>query len=247
MPLPTEKTKPYLNASTANVLLYGAPKTGKTTLAASIDPENTLFVACEPGLAAQSVYAVEISDWASFRELCAELDAERDRFKTIVIDTVGDLYGYCLAHVLEVNEIRDPSADNSRGYSLAKDEFRRVVSKLMALGRGVWFIAHAEDRDIKTRTGEITKTIPGLTGKTMDFLAQRADFILLLEVTSTEHGEVRQLRTAKTENYEAGGRVSLPDPIPLDAAALSKAIEEACEQINHAGKAPADNKKGADK
>jgi hypothetical protein len=90
----------------------------------------------------------------------------------------------------------------------------------------MWFISHATETEIRTRVGSRTKTVPTLDKRAFGFLEGFVDWIFYAEpIHSTEDGEQRVLRTAAAEEYIAGGRIALPDPLPLDAPQVRKAIE----------------------
>lgn len=238
MTLPTEKTTPTLDPATAKVLLAGAPKVGKTTLASQIDPEHTLILATEPGYGAIEAYVQPVGSWEAFREVGAELASGKHHFTTVVIDTVDELYKMCTDTVLRSLGITHPSdLDYGKGWAAVTDEFRLRIAKLCALGLGVWFISHAEDKEIEQRVGTITKSVPSLGGKAGKWLTGFVDFILFATVEQGAEGDERLLRTAATENFEAGGRVPLPDPLPLDAAALREAMAAAAPKATPPPKA----------
>jgi hypothetical protein len=227
--LPTKKTPPTLTFEKAKVLLYGQPKIGKTTLAANL-VDDVLVLACEPGLGGLSAYSVEIDSWDTFRKVGAEL-SETDKHSIVVIDTVDELYRMCADAVcqqLEIAHLAD--AEWGKGWQSARDEFRLRVGKMAGLGRGVWFISHAQETELRTRVGTRTRTIPTLDKRAFSFLEGFVDYILYAEpIRTTEEGEQRILRTAAAEEYIAGGRVALPDPLPLDAVAVRKAITDAAK------------------
>jgi len=226
--LPTAKTPASLDAKSAKVLLYGHPKVGKSTLAAGIDPDHTLFIATEPGLGGLEVFQARCGSWATFRSIGAQLAEGEHEFHTVVIDTIDELAKMCTDYVMGKLGISHPSdAAYGKGWAAVSDEFRLRVAKISSLGLGVWFVSHAQDREIQTRVGSLTRTVPTLTGKMYEFISGFVDYILLAEVHTTEAGLVRQLRTMPTENYEAGGRFPLPDPLELDPAVVRKAMEEA--------------------
>lgn len=226
MPLPTEKTRPTLDPTSAKVLLAGPPKIGKTTLASRIDPDSTLILATEPGYGAIEAFVVPINSWAEFRQVGGELAAGKHTFTTVVVDTVDELYKLCQAQVMvDVGIVHPSDMEYGKGYGLVGDEFRLRVGKLCSLGLGVWFISHTEEREIKQKVGTITRHVPSLTGKTGKWLAGFVDFIFMAtSEQGQEGGDTRLLRTQATENFEAGGRVTLPDPLPLDAAAVREAM-----------------------
>lgn len=234
--LPTEKTPPALTAQHAKVLLYGPPKIGKTTLAAGIDSEHTLFLACEPGLGAQEVFQQPVTTWETFRLVGAELAKQkRDgslQFTTIVIDTVDELAKMCTEDVLGRLEITHPGdLGYGKGWAAVSDEWRLRIGKLAGLGLGVWFISHSRERDHDTRVGTITKIEPTVTGQIRTFLEGFCDFIFFATSRLGENGESRVVHTHAAENYEAGSRVPLPDPLPLDANAVRDAMAQACQSL----------------
>jgi hypothetical protein len=225
--LPTKKSPPSLSFAEAKVLMYGAPKVGKTTLAAGL-ADDVLILACEPGLGGLSAYSVEIDSWDTFRKVGAEL-SQTDKHSIVVIDTVDELYRMCADSVcqqLKIAHLAD--AEWGKGWQMARDEFRLRVGKLSGLGRGVWFISHSMDTEIRTRVGTRTKTVPTLDKRAFGFIEGFVDFIFLAEaMAQPEGGEKRVLRTEPAEEFVAGGRVALPDPLALDPAVVKKAIEGA--------------------
>ena len=228
--LPTKKTAPTLSFGASKVLLYGAPKIGKTTLAAGL-ADDVLILACEPGLGGLSAYSVEIDGWEKFRAVGAEL-SQSDKHSIVVIDTVDELYRMAADAVcqqLGVAHLAD--AEWGKGWQMARDEFRLRVGKLASLGgRGVWFISHSMETEIRTRVGTRTRTVPTLDKRAFGFIEGFVDFIFLAEsMAQPEGGEERVIRTAPAEEFIAGGRIALPDPLPLDAAEVKKAITAAAK------------------
>lgn len=221
--LPTEKTPPSLTVDTATVLLYGDPKVGKSSFCAGLDPDHTLFLACEPGLGGLETFSIPIKSWQGFREANIALSAGSHEFTTVVIDTVDVLARLCLEQVcvdLGVTYPQEPQHWNK-----LTEEFRLRVGQTCSLGLGVWFISHARAEEIKSRVGTITKLRPDISSGPRRFLVGFVDLILYATSEQTKDGERRLLRTAATENYDAGGRYQLTDPLPLDAAVFRKDFE----------------------
>lgn len=226
--LPTEKTQPSLSPETIKALLYGPPKVGKSTLASQLDPNHTLFLATEPGLGALEVFEMPVDSWHTFREIGASLAEDPKQYRLIVIDTVDELYRMCSDEICERFDVDHPG-DMGYGKVWAgiSDEFRLRVGKLAGLGLGVWFVSHAKDIEIETRVGKITKTIPTVSGQARQYLLGFCDFLFYAAFELGEEGDRRILHTSGTENFEAGGRLELTHPLPLDAAALRKDLDRA--------------------
>ncbi len=224
-PLPQTKTPPGLDPSTAKVLLYGNPKIGKTTFGAQWDPDHTLILATEPGTGGLEAFVQPIGSWEELREAGGELAAGDHPFKTVILDTTDEAFRMCQEFVIKKHKITHPSdLDFGKGWALLSDEFRLRIGKLASLGLGVIFISHAKDEEVKQRVGSITRAVPTLTGQAGKFLTGFVDVILYAVTEDTPDGPRRVVRTAPSEYWVAGGRVMLPDPLPLDAPSVREAL-----------------------
>ena len=230
MPLPTEKSTPTLGAQTAKVLLYGPPKIGKTTLAATIDPEHTLFVATEPGHGALEIFKVDVRNWSDFRTIGPELHGEDHPFKMLVVDTVDELAKMCQDQVMRDLKITHPSdLDFGKGWEALATEFKLRVGALASLGLGVWFISHSKEVEVKQRVGSLTVHQPTIGGAIRKFLVGFCDHVFFAESRQFEDGERRILHTRPSETIEAGSRVSehLPEYLPLNGPDVVAALQAA--------------------
>ena len=84
-----------------SVLLYGTPKSGKTTIASKF-PKALVF-AFEKGYSAiPGIMAMPINKWSEFRGFLNDLDEPETKaaYKTIVIDTADIAYDYCTEYIL---------------------------------------------------------------------------------------------------------------------------------------------------
>lgn len=224
MLLPTEKTQPKQNLEDYSILLYGHPKIGKSTFCSQMD--QPLFLATEPGLKALSVYEVQIPDWPTFLNACAEIAKGEHSFKTIVIDTIDNLWTACAEYVRDKMGIQHESdLGYGKGWTLVRNEFSRAIRKLSFLPYGLVMTSHAELSQVKTRTAEITKAVPTVPKTGRGFIIGLVDIILYAESVETNEGEVRVIRTKPSEKWEAGDRTKrLPEVLPLDYSTFSDAF-----------------------
>src|SRR5688572_1396911 len=102
--LPTEKRQPKQRLEEYTMLLYGHPKIGKSTFCSQMD--MPLFLATEPGLEAMSVYEIKVPDWVTFLEACGEISRGNHDFRTIVIDTVDNLWKSCSEYIKAQHDIK---------------------------------------------------------------------------------------------------------------------------------------------
>lgn len=204
----------------ARIFLYSKPKVGKTTLAHAWAPRTTLFLDTEGGtrLLTGEHYVLPVPDWLTFETAVRELATGRHRFRTVVIDTSDRLYEACDRQVgLENGVSAAALVEYGKGTGDVEGRFKTVVQSLLALRIGVWFTSHATV--VETEKGK-KQVQPTVHKKVRDYLVGSSDFVLYAE----RAGVTRQLRTLPTELVEAGSRVPLPDPLPLDARALYGAI-----------------------
>lgn len=240
MKLPTAITPPKSTLNDVSILLYGPSKIGKSTFASQA-PE-AIFLATEPGLNALEVYQQPITSWPEFLEVCAELAKGEHPFKTVVIDTIDVLYRLCADHICQKRGIEHES-DGSHGkiYGLIKNEIYRVLTKLAHLPYGLILISHSQDRDLETRTGTITRTVPTLSESFRQIVIGLVDLILYcdIEAVQNENGQRvcrRVIRTKPSPNYDAGDRFGrLPEIIPLDFPAFAEAFEHNNQHVASAG------------
>ena len=222
--LPAKKTPPKGKMEEQTILLYGPPKIGKSTLASQFD--NPLFLATEAGLNNLEVYQIPIPTWDEFLTACKEITTQKHEFKTIVIDTVDNLFKACSEYVRKKNNIQHESdLEWGKGWQLVKDEFTRALTKLSLLPYGLVMVSHADSIEIKTRTAKINKTVPTLPKSAREIVLSMSDIILLAESIVTDDGENRILRTKPSENWEAGDRTGrLPAMLPLEFKAFYNAF-----------------------
>ena len=226
MPLPTSKTPQRKTLEEQAILIYGPPKIGKSTLASQFDAP--LFLATEAGLNSLEVYQVPIPGWESFLVSCREIAEGKHEFKTIVIDTIDNLFKACSEYVRKKNNIQHESdLEWGKGWQMVKDEFLRALTKLSLLPYGLVMVSHADNVEIKTRTAKINKSVPTLPKSAREIVLGMADIILFCESTVTDNGEVRIMRTKPSENWEAGDRTGkLPAVLPLDFNAFKEAFNK---------------------
>src|SRR6185436_18695920 len=93
------------------------PGVGKSTLAATINPDRTLFLATEPGLGGLEVFQMPVGDWRTFREignlLWEDSKAEERRYDMVVVDTVDELGKFCTDYVMEQMGIAHRSEEHT--------------------------------------------------------------------------------------------------------------------------------------
>jgi hypothetical protein len=227
--LPTIKSTVRTALQNLSVLLYGPSKVGKSTWCSQIP--DALFIATEPGLGSLEVFQVPVRSWDEFLAVCAAVEAGDHPFKVIIVDTVDNLHRLASEHVrAKLGIDHEADAGYGKGFSMVNDELHRVLNKLAFLPYGLILVSHSEDREIETRTGKITKTVPSLPDKARRIVLALVDMILFVEIEDAPSPR-RVIRTKPHARYEAGDRTGLlPDTLPLDFPAFQAALERATRQ-----------------
>jgi hypothetical protein len=200
--LPKEKSTPSKNLSDYSILMYGEEKIGKTTFAAQF-PE-AIFLMCEPGSKALSIYSRAVNSWVDMKSYL-KLLAKDKKFKTIVIDTVDVAYLLCekyCAQQLGVDDIND--AEYGKGWRKVKAEFKQWMSFAGNLGKGIIYISHATEKEIKNRSGGSRhRTVPTMDRRAADIMEADVDIWAYYHYESDGS---RTLQIRGTEEVAAGVR-----------------------------------------
>lgn len=235
MALPTKKSEPCTRFEDMITLIYGAPKVGKSTFCSQF--EAPLFLDSEAGLRSLSTYNVSIGSWDDVIDVYNDLKAAKKvgklPFKTLVFDTIDNFYTYCMEHTCKANKINHPSdLDYGKGWNMVKIAFVNAMSAFKALGLGVVYVAHVNEKEIKTRSGSYTRYDAAIAGQAYNVITASCDFILYAAIESVpEGGERRILHTKPCEFWNAGDKTGkLPAEIPLDATAFLEAYKKAKEE-----------------
>lgn len=230
--LPTAKTPPKAELADLSVLWYGKTKIGKSSTCAQAD--GALFLATEAGLNHLETYQVPITSWEDMLQACADVAAGKHPFRTIIVDTVDQAYRLCTDYVCtKFNIDHESDLGYGKGYALVNNEFTRVLTKLSLLPYGLYLISHAQEKEIETRTGPVTRIVPTLPDKARKIVLGLVDMILYcdLDITSGPNGEQqarRVIRTKPSLHYEAGDRTGrLPEVFDLDYSTFITKFTEA--------------------
>ena len=231
--IPTERHKPHRTIASYIWMIYGPPKIGKTTFVNQWP--MALFLATEPGTAAMEAADVKIDSWGDFRNIVAELKKNKGKhkWKTVVVDTVDNLYEYLVDDVCTTNGWEDLGDGGfGKGYKLARRKLTNAIAALRGLGMAVVFISHerrevdVDDQGKKSGESLITSALPGSARKV---LHGAVDFILRAEMD--EGGTGRILRTAPfkdgKERIECGSRGELGKPMPETIEMSFDALQQA--------------------
>ena len=122
---------PYLNDKIW--LFYGEMATRKTSVACSF-PGHVLFAFDIGYKLINGAMAVPMQSWADFKNTVRELDkkSSKDRFSTVIVDTVGMAYQACYQYMLTQMGVSDPGEVGfGMGWKRIRNEFETVLRSIV--------------------------------------------------------------------------------------------------------------------
>lgn len=169
-------TKPgdRVPVGTINVLIYGQPATGKTSLCYTMS--NPLVIDFDGGAhrSQQSVLGttVRVDSWSDVEEVMTTIVKDYD---TIVIDTVGSALDYMAAYIIQTNPKMGTVKGTltMQGWGELKAVFQQWFKRLNVAGKNVVMIAHHKEE----KEGDSTRKRPDIQGSSYGLVMKQADFV----------------------------------------------------------------------
>lgn len=215
--------------------LYGAPKTGKTTLASKAG--TALILAFERGYnALPGVFAQDIGTWGDVRAIVRELKKPevKEKFQTVVFDTVDIAGTLCEKYICAQNNVdKIGEIPYGSGWNLMKKEFEEVVRTIAGLGYAVFFISHEKDKLFKRKDGtEYNQIIPSCPNTFNDICKNLADIYAYTEKFDNNGvAQVRLVIRSIDNSIDCGSRFKYIDPvIEMSYNSLVNALNRAIDK-----------------
>lgn len=194
------------------LLIYGAPKTGKSTFGSQLP--RSLFLNFEQGTnALAGIRSVPILRWGDFKKVLTQLrkPQARELYDTVVVDTASIAWQLCEKYICQregVDSIRD--IPWGQGWSMLRNEFSECWREITLLGFGILFIAHSKEKPTEMRDEEgntINAMAPDLPNQCYTIINSIVDIIgSLQEQMNADGTSERYLYTRSTPTVFAGSR-----------------------------------------
>ena len=238
MSLPSTNRVAIAQSNFVKLWIYGAPFSGKTTLADKSD--TPLNLNTDGNVKYVSMPRLPIKDevtttgritkrkyaWEVFTEAIDDLE-KGSEFKTIVVDLLEDTYDYCRVYMCDKNGWEHESDDSFKAYDIVRSEFLRNLKRLLNLPYNIVLISHEDtSRDIMAKDKKITAITPNLQEKLRNKIAGMVDLVCRVVV---ESDSTRKLQFKSNEVIFGGGRLQgvKSTECPLDWNSLMGVYKEA--------------------
>lgn len=187
--LPTDK----IPAKTVNprfLILYGKPKSGKTSIAAAL--ENNLIIDLEGGsefLDAMAIQARSINDLAEIRNAIVAKNQECNGYfyKHITIDNVTRLEEMCMGYAISLYKATPQGKNysgtdirtlpNGAGYMWIRMAVTKTISMFRELCEEFILIGHIKEKMISKDGEEMSEMALSLVGALADIVCGEADAV----------------------------------------------------------------------
>ena len=218
--------------------LYGDPGTGKSVWACGSD--KPFFITTDGNyewleeFGAKPEDHIQVNNWDEAKKA---FRMNFDKYETIVIDLLEDMFKWCERDYCTKNRFEHVSdVGYGKGYDITRNEFFLEMCRLIGMDKNIIFIMHGTTYTVKDRRG-VEKTMYGpsnrIPDKVIDMIEGRVRYFLRCYTKAEEDksGKLikrRYLSLIPKEN-EFGicrgvDENVVPHDIPLDFAEFKKAI-----------------------
>jgi len=216
--------------------LYGAAKTGKTTLATRAG--GALLLAFERGYGAlPGVFPVDIASWGDVKAVVRDLKKPevKEKFKVVIFDTIdiaGEMAEKYVCTQNGVTKISEAGA-YGQGWNLMKREFSETVRAITSQGYAVFFISHEKDKEFTRKDGtKYNQIVPSCANSFNNIAKDLADIYAYAEKYNDNGvAKVKLILRSVDNSVDTGSRFKyMPAECEMSYEALVKAITDAIDK-----------------
>ncbi len=186
--LPKKKVKAS-RKSPKNMIIYGAPKIGKTTVLSQLD--DCLIIDLEQGSDMLDALKVQVNSLKELGEIGKEIYQEGKPYKYVAIDTISKLEEWCEEEGKQIYlktpmgknfEQKNPgmsilSLPNGAGYLYLRMAYKKWIDRLNTLADHVILVGHLKDKMLEKKGKEVAVKDLDLTGKIKQITCANADAV----------------------------------------------------------------------
>lgn len=218
------------------IWIYGAPFSGKTTLACG-SPKH--FVLSTDGNAeyvtdSWKLIADEVKvegrmtkrtfAWEVFKREIEKLERKENNYQTIILDLAEDTYEMCRLYMYDKLKISHESDDSFRAWDKVRTEYLSTMRRFMSMDYDIVLLSHEDmTKDITKKSGEnITAVKPNMADKVALKLAGMVAFVGRAVCDNGNY----QLQIKTDEVVFGGGRLGVSNvTLPLKWEEVEKLFD----------------------
>ena len=188
MELPTKKVKAS-RKSPKNMIIYGPPKIGKTTVLSQLD--DCLIIDLGQGSDMVDALKVKVNNLKELADVGREIIKQKKPYKYIAIDTISKLEEWCEEEGKQIYmqtpmgknfEQKNPGASvlslpNGAGYLYLRMAYKEWIDKLNKLADHIILVGHLKDKMLEKKGKEVAVKDLDLTGKIKQITCANADAV----------------------------------------------------------------------
>jgi hypothetical protein len=188
MELPQVKVKAS-RKSPKNMIIYGSPKIGKTTVLSQLD--NCLIIDLEDGSDMLDALKVKAHSLKDLQAIGGAIMKAGRPYKYIAIDTISKLEEWCEDYGKQIYiktpmgktfEEKNPGMSilalpNGAGYLYLRMAYKEWIDKLNKLADHVILVGHLKDKMLEKKGKEVAVKDLDLTGKIKQITCANADAV----------------------------------------------------------------------
>lgn len=211
--LPSTNRVAMSNNTQKKIWIYGAPFSGKTTLADGAP--TPLNLNTDGNVKSVTMPRLPIKDtmdgrqkklaWEVFKDAIDDLEAGSD-FKTIVVDLLEDTYESCRLYMYKKLGIEHESDDTFRAWDKVRTEYLSTLRRLVNLPYNIILISHEDtSKDITKKSGDkVTAIKPNINDKVANKVAGMVDIV----IRAVKEDDNYLLSTKTSSVVFGGGRLN---------------------------------------
>tara|TARA_R110002012_G_scaffold23430_2_gene79524 strand:- start:1121 stop:1831 length:711 start_codon:yes stop_codon:yes gene_type:complete len=213
MELPTKKVKAS-RKSPRNMIIYGPPKIGKTTVLSQLD--NCLILDLENGSDMVDALKIKVDSLAQLASIGREIIKQGKPYKYIAIDTISKLEEWCEAEAKKMYKLTAMgknfdknneglsilSLPNGGGYLYLRLAYKKWIDRLNLLADRIILVGHLRDKMLEKKGKEVSVKDLDLTGKIKQMTCSNTDAIGYVY----REGEETMISFNSLEDITAGTR-----------------------------------------
>ena len=188
MELPTTKVKAS-RKSPKNMIIYGPPKIGKTSVLAELD--NCLIIDLEDGSDMIDALKIKVHSLKELADVGREIIKQGKPYKYIAIDTISKLEEWCESEAKQIYmktpmgknfETKNPGMSilalpNGAGYLYLRMAYKEWIDKLNKLADHIILVGHLKDKMLEKKGKEVAVKDLDLTGKIKQITCANSDAV----------------------------------------------------------------------